>query len=516
MRDALAGRDIGAVFRFLHQRGWSWAAIAQATDIGEQRVREIASGKRRVENYDVYVRVAVGLNIPRDYLGVGLRPPGQRNQSPDAARNLDNALSASGANNSAMPVAQRAARNAQAPRVKEDVTDVLDRIRKLDRSRIDPEIIRQVRDGLRESVAQYETLEHDSLVRHLHSRRAWAEAALEECGHPSQRQHLYEIAGTASGVLGYVAVGRSEFALARAYCLEAFRLADYAGSRNLQAWARATHSFCEYYAGRYSDALELAEGGLRYAEGGPQSVRLISNGVARALGKLGDTQGVHRAIGEADELMLRNDAPDGIASSITLDCYSHAQVVSNAATAYVSLEMPDKVQHYIDLAMPEIMSCGSPWSQSLVKIDLAFSFLWSGNQDLEHASTLAREALDASAGRPVVSVQQRVAGFIRAATATWGNVPQIAEIREIAGTLGTRQPAAGTERLAWTPWQAQDRDCSVTSGCSGTTGRAPPGRMPTTGTSPSPTTRPSATLPHEPSRHSPFHTTIRFRRTVCT
>ena len=64
MRDALAGHDIGAVFRFLHQRGWSWAAIAQATDIGEQRVREIASGKRRVENYDVYVRVAVGLNIP--------------------------------------------------------------------------------------------------------------------------------------------------------------------------------------------------------------------------------------------------------------------------------------------------------------------------------------------------------------------------------------------------------------------------------------------------------------------
>jgi tetratricopeptide (TPR) repeat protein len=447
MRDALAGRDIGAVFRFLHQRGWSWAAIAQATDIGEQRVREIASGKRRVENYDVYVRVAVGLNIPRDYLGVGLRPPGQRNQSPDAARNLDNALSASGANNSAIPVVQRAARNAQAPRVKEDVTDVLDRIRKLDRSRIDPEIIRQVRDGLRESVAQYETLEHDSLVRHLHSRRAWAEAALEECGHPSQRQHLYEIAGTASGVLGYVAVGRSEFALARAYCLEAFRLADYAGSRNLQAWARATHSFCEYYAGRYSDALELAEDGLRYAEGGPQSVRLISNGVARALGKLGDTQGVHRAIGEADELMLRKDAPDGIASSITLDCYSHAQAVSNAATAYVSLEMPDKVQHYIDLAMPEIISCGSPWSQSLVKIDLAFSFLWSGNQDLEHASTLAREALEASAGRPVVSVQQRVAGFIRAATATWGNVPQIAEIREIAGTLGTRQPAANTERL---------------------------------------------------------------------
>jgi len=82
----------------------------------------------------------------------------------------------------------------------------------------------------------------------------------------------------------------------------------------------------------------------------------------------------HRS-GEADDLILRNNGPDGIASSITLGCYSQAQAVSNAATEYVPLEMPDKVQHYIDLAMPEIISCGSPWSQSLVKIDLAFSFL---------------------------------------------------------------------------------------------------------------------------------------------
>lgn len=77
MRNVLADRDVKSVFTFLHRRGWSWGAIAQATDIGEQRVREIASGKRRIESYDVYVRVAVGLNIPRDYLGVGIRDLGE-------------------------------------------------------------------------------------------------------------------------------------------------------------------------------------------------------------------------------------------------------------------------------------------------------------------------------------------------------------------------------------------------------------------------------------------------------
>jgi hypothetical protein len=101
----------------------------------------------------------------------------------------------------------------------------------------------------------------------------------------------------------------------------------------------------------------------------------------------------------------------------------------------------------LGLAMPEIPSCGSPWSQSLVKIDLASSFLWSRNRDFEHACALAREALEASAGRPVVSVQQRAAGFIRAATAIRGSAPRIAEIREIAGTLDTPRPSAALERL---------------------------------------------------------------------
>ncbi|WP_327110500.1 helix-turn-helix domain-containing protein [Nocardia sp. NBC_01730] len=75
MRQILAARDIGAVFGFLHSRGWSWAAIARATDLGDQRVREIASGRRKVENYDVFLRIAAGLEIPKSYLGLGLQKP---------------------------------------------------------------------------------------------------------------------------------------------------------------------------------------------------------------------------------------------------------------------------------------------------------------------------------------------------------------------------------------------------------------------------------------------------------
>ena len=37
MREIMAARDIGAVFKFLSQRGWSRAAIAAATAMAENR-----------------------------------------------------------------------------------------------------------------------------------------------------------------------------------------------------------------------------------------------------------------------------------------------------------------------------------------------------------------------------------------------------------------------------------------------------------------------------------------------
>ena len=93
----------------------------------------------------------------------------------------------------------------------------------------------------------------------------------------------------------YSLLYRNCSALARAYCAEAFTLADLA-----------------------------------------QSVRLAVNGVARAIGKLGDIEGVHRAVDDAYGLMARNDVPPGLPSSISYQCYSAAQTASNAATAYVT------------------------------------------------------------------------------------------------------------------------------------------------------------------------------------
>ena len=315
----------------------------------------------------------------------------------------------------------------------EDIIDVLSRIQKLNRT-VDPTIVDHLQQNLRHTLSQYEELDHSSLNPVLLRQRNWIDSLLDECSHPRQRQQLFQIAAATSGVLGYITVGRAAFPLARAYCLEAFHLGEFSEDSNLQAWARGMQSFCEYYARNYQDALDLARDGLTYAQRGSQSVRLAINGVARAMGKLGDVDGVHRAVDGAYELMSHNDVPSGVPSSIALECYSAAQTAGNAATAYVSLGMPDLVQQYVELALPDISASGSPWSRSLVMIDLAFSLVRSEEPDLDRAADLAVDALAISDGRPIISVRQRTSELIRDAFERWGDTRQISAIREAAAS----------------------------------------------------------------------------------
>ncbi|MBV1850149.1 helix-turn-helix domain-containing protein [Catellatospora tritici] len=73
LRDALARRDIGKVFSFLRGRGMSVNALSRATGMQEHSVRAVCGGKRTVQHYDVLVRIAEGLCIPRDMMGLGQR-----------------------------------------------------------------------------------------------------------------------------------------------------------------------------------------------------------------------------------------------------------------------------------------------------------------------------------------------------------------------------------------------------------------------------------------------------------
>lgn len=98
--------------------------------------------------------------------------------------------------------------------------------------------------------------------------------------------------------------------------------------------------------------------------------------------RLGDIDGVHRAVDEAYELLPGTDTPVGVPSSISLDSYSPAQIAGNAATAYLSLAKPDRVEHYAGLALSEMSDANSPWGRSLVMIDVARSHILNDAADL--------------------------------------------------------------------------------------------------------------------------------------
>jgi hypothetical protein len=88
MSDVLAARDIGAVFRFLRSKGWSLTAMCAATGLKETRIRAVMNGVQRITSYEVLVRVALGLRVPRGAMGLAYTALGDGGDGVDAYRDV--------------------------------------------------------------------------------------------------------------------------------------------------------------------------------------------------------------------------------------------------------------------------------------------------------------------------------------------------------------------------------------------------------------------------------------------
>lgn len=74
LRPALTGHDIGALYRALRDAGISQRQIAQRIGQTQSEVSEILKGTRQVDNYRVLERIAEGLGIPRERMGLSYGP----------------------------------------------------------------------------------------------------------------------------------------------------------------------------------------------------------------------------------------------------------------------------------------------------------------------------------------------------------------------------------------------------------------------------------------------------------
>ncbi|MEU0545019.1 hypothetical protein ABZ319_34620 [Nocardia sp. NPDC005978] len=234
---------------------------------------------------------------------------------------------------------------------------------------------------------------------------------LRQRQHPRQMVRLYEMATKLSGMLSYMAVNRGRFSHAKMYAREAFQIATLLDDRHLQAWVRGTESFCAYYMGKYDLAATLAEEGLLYASDGPQAIRLLSNGLARARGKMGDVTGVHSAISRADHLCEHLVTPAGLSPALTFETYSHARLAANAATAYLAVGEFGRTLEYGHQVESLVDESDSVWSRSLVRLDIATALIKSKSPDVEQAVELGFQALTYSEERPIRSVWQRAHEF---------------------------------------------------------------------------------------------------------
>ncbi|MCP2257224.1 hypothetical protein LX15_000909 [Streptoalloteichus tenebrarius] len=86
MRVALARRDISEVYRLLGRTGVSQRQIAALTGQSQSEICDIVQG-RQVQAYDLLVRIADGLSIPRGYMGLAFSDAAtQRLATPSASK----------------------------------------------------------------------------------------------------------------------------------------------------------------------------------------------------------------------------------------------------------------------------------------------------------------------------------------------------------------------------------------------------------------------------------------------
>ncbi|MFF7098415.1 hypothetical protein ACFY9A_39515 [Streptomyces rubradiris] len=268
-----------------------------------------------------------------------------------------------------------------------------------------------------------------SQARSLHRELA---ARLDGSQHlPAVHAELFRLTGRAAGLLAYMSVNAgAQPAVTEAYCAQAETLAEHVGDTQLQMWAAGTRSLSLYYQHRYAEADAAAAAGVDLAPHDGQAIRLLINGRARALARLGDRRAAERAIGRALDLSDQQASlPTGITSCISFAPYSLARTLANEITARLSLGDTGDVLSCAEQIDGLIEESDSEWSRALVRLDVAAALLQHRQPEVEHAMALGRSALHAGNTAPITSVWQR-ANELYERAGRWHAEPYVGEYAE--------------------------------------------------------------------------------------
>ncbi|MGP4114991.1 hypothetical protein ACTWP5_29325, partial [Streptomyces sp. 4N509B] len=327
-----------------------------------------------------------------------------------------------------MPEADASLSSASATR-DDSPFQIVARARQLTSGNADEALFGFLDASLESVVDRYERDGPQGLREETRSLRRLLHVLLDGRQPPRARHELFRLAARASGLLGYMAVNTGDFLLAQAYCTEAEELSRAIGDLETELWATGTRSLCLYYDGRYRDADACALAAVERSPQAAQTIRLLVNGRARALGKLGERRDAERAIGQALEVASRHDVPAGITPCISFGVYGHARTLANAVTVHVALGNVERVLRYADEIDDLVETSDSSWSRALVRLDVATALLDQPSPALERALNLGVQALELCAGAPIRSVWQR-SHELREGAQRWRGDPAVREYDE--------------------------------------------------------------------------------------
>jgi tetratricopeptide (TPR) repeat protein len=320
--------------------------------------------------------------------------------------------------------------------------DIVAQTHALTRSNADEFLLGHLRTQLRSIIDRYETLGPRLLAGEARLLRATTHALLGGQNPPRVRAELFALAAQAAGLLAYMAVNAAaDPAVTEAYCTEGESLAQDIGDLPLQVWAAGTRSLSLYYQGRYLDADRASVAGIELAPDNPQCIRLLANGRARALARLGERRAAEKAIGAALELSDRQPAlPIGLTPCISFTAYSPARTLANIITTRLSLNDAQEVLSCADQIDTLVEESDSQWSRALVRLDVATALLQQKQPEVEEAMALGRNALRSGSSAPIRSVWQR-ANELLGKAGRWNSVPDVREYAEELRTWRSRPQA---------------------------------------------------------------------------
>lgn len=290
--------------------------------------------------------------------------------------------------------------------------DIMQRVQAVSAATIDDLALDQLDGLIRNAIRDYERIGPRMLAPTVLRQRRWVQEILEQRNPPRLAARLYVAAARLSGLLAVIALDARRYEASRAYASEAFHLAQLVGEPDTQAWVRGAQSLIEYYAGNYQESLAFALDGLDQSPSGPQAIRLLVNGQARALARLGDAAGVRAAVAEAEDRLSDRPSRQGISYSLDLEPYCAARVAGNAATAYLHIGDTDRALRHAASAVDEFDRANLYGPQALTRLDMAAALLHGDSVDLHGVADYVSEALSATAAHDFASVTHRAIEFL--------------------------------------------------------------------------------------------------------